>query len=109
MTAVLYHIERPSGAPVLLVPVIISTTTIRVSWREVNCTEHNGDFIGYNVQYSIVGGMGSPISILVRDDVTSTEISGLTQFMIYTVSVTAININGIGPYSSNEHVIYTSK
>ena len=108
MTAVLYHIERPSGAPVLLVPVIISTTTISLSWREVNCTERKGVITGYSVQYSIVGGMEFPISVIVGADVTSTDISGLTQFMIYAISVAAINNNGIGPYSI-EHTVYTSR
>ena len=91
----------------LLVPVIINSTAISLSWGEVNCTERNGAITGYSVQYSIVGGIQST-TVNVTGDVTSIVIDGLTEFMIYTVSVAAINNNGIGS-SSNEHVVYTSK
>ena len=105
MTAVLYHIERPSGAPVLLVPVI-STTTISLSWREVNCTERNGVIIGYIVQYSIVGG--KQYFTVIRHagaNVTSTVIVGLAQSMTYSVSVTAFTNRGIGPFSNQQTVV----
>ncbi len=91
----------------LLVPVIINSTTISLSWGEVNCTEHNGAITGYSVQYSIVGGMQSTVRN-VTGDFTNTEIDGLTEFMIYTVSVAANNNNGVGP-NSNQHVVYTSE
>ena len=82
----------------LLVPVIINSTAISLSWGEVNCTERNGAITGYSVQYSIVGGIQST-TVNVTGDVTSIVISRLTEFTIYTVSVAAINDNGIGPYT----------
>ena len=91
----------------LLVPVIIHSTAVSLSWGEVNCTDRNGAITGYSVQYSIVGGMQST-TVNVTGDITSTVIDGLTEFIIYTVSIAAINNNGIGP-NSNEHVVYTSK
>ena len=87
----------------LLVPVIINSTAISLSWGEVNCTERNGAITGYSVQYSIVGGMQS-ITINVTGDVTSTVIGGLTKLTYYLVSVAAINGNGIGPYSNKQDV-----
>ncbi len=87
----------------LLVPVIINSTAIIFSWREVNCTESNGAITGYSVQYSIVGGMQST-TVNVTGDVTSTVISGLTKLTYYLVSVSAINGNGIGPYSNQQEV-----
>ena len=69
----------------------------------MNCTERNGVITGYSVQYSIVGGMET--TTVNVTDVTSTDISGLTELMIYEFSVAAINVNGIGPYS-NERVVY---
>ena len=86
----------------LLVPVIINSTAISLSWEEVNCTERNGAITGYSVQYSIVGGMQSTIIVNVTGDVTCTVIGGLTEFLVYTVSVAAINNNGIGPYKKLE-------
>ena len=86
----------------LLVPVIINSTAINLSWGEVNCTERNGAITGYSVQYSIVGGMQST-TVNVTGDSTSTVIIGLTKLM-YLVSVAAINSNGIGPYSNKQEV-----
>ena len=94
-----YYLDPPSGAPVLLVPVIINSTAISLSWGEVNCTERNGAITGYSVQYSIVGGMQSIIIVNVTGDVTSIVIGGLTEFTIYTFSVAAINNIGVGNYS----------
>ena len=91
----------------LLVPVIINSTAISLSWGEVNCTERNRAITGYSVQYNIFGEIQSTTKNVIGD-FTNTVIGGLTEFTVYTVSVAAINSNGIGP-SSNEHVIYTSK
>ena len=88
----------------LLVPVIINSTGISLSWGEVNCTERNGVITGYSVQYSIIGGIQST-AVNVTGDITSTVIDGLTELMTYTVSVTAINSNGVGTYS-NQFNIY---
>ena len=97
-----YHCtDPPSGAPVLLVPVIINSTAVILSWGEVNCTERNGAITGYSVQYSIVGAIHST-NVNVTGDVTSTVIDGLKEFTIYLVSVAAINGNGIGPYSDGQ-------
>ena len=85
----------------LLVPVIINSTAISLSWGEVNCTERNGAITGYSVQYSIVGGIQST-TVYVTGNVTSTVIDGLTEFTVYIVSVAAINNNGIGPYSDQQ-------
>ena len=90
-----------------LVPVIINSTAISLSWGEVNCTERNGAITGYSVQYSIVGGMQST-TLNVTGDVTSTVIGRLTKLTYYLVSVAAINSNGIGLYSSQQEV-YTRK
>ena len=101
------YTDPPSGAPVLLVPVIINSTAISLSWGEVNCTERNGAITGYSVQYSIVGGIQST-TVNVTGDVTSTVIGRLTELMTFTVSVAAINSNGVGLYS-NHQKIYTCK
>ena len=93
-----YYLDPPSGAPVLLVPVIINSTAISLSWGEVNCTERNGAITGYSVQYSIVGGIQST-TVNVTGDFTSIVIGGLTEFTIYTFSVAAVNNIGVGNYS----------
>ena len=83
----------------LLVPVIINSTAISLSWGEVHCTERNGAITGYSLQYNIVGEMQSATTVNVTGDVTSTVIGGLNEFMTYTVSIAAINTNGIGQFN----------
>ena len=85
----------------LLVPVIINSTAISLSWGEVNCTDRNGAITGYSVQYSIVGGIQST-TVNVTGDVTCIVIDGLTEFTIYTFSVAAINNIGVGNYSDDQ-------
>ena len=103
-----YHCtDPPSGAPVLLVPVIINSTAVSLSWGKVNCTERNGAITGYSVLYSIVGEIHST-TVNVTGDVTSNVIDGLKEFTVYLVSVAAINNNGIGPYS-NQQEMYIRK
>ncbi len=87
----------------LLVPVIINSTAISLSWGEVNCTERNGAITGYSVQYNIVGGMQST-TVNITGDITSTVIGGLKEITYYLVSVAAINGNGIGPYTNQQEV-----
>ncbi len=101
-----YYSDPPSGAPVLLVPVIINSTAISLSWGEVNCTERNGAITGYSVQYSVVGGIQS-ITVNVTGDVTSTVIDGLTELIYYLVSVAAINNIGVGRYV--DQTVFTSR
>ena len=91
----------------LLVPVIINSTAISLSWGEVNCTKRNGAITGYSVQYSIVGGIQST-TVNVTGDVTSTVIDGLITCTQYSIKVAAINSNGVGPYSYN-HTAYIGK
>ena len=88
----------------LLVPVIINSTAISLSWRKVNCTERNGAITGYSIQYSIVGGMQFT-NFNVTGDVTSTVIDGLITCAQYSIKVAAINSNGVGP-DSNNHTVY---
>ena len=88
----------------LLVPVIINSTAINLSWGEVNCTERNGAINGYSIKYSIAEGIQST-TVNVTGDVTSTVIDGLITCTQYSIQVAAINSNGVGPYSNN-HTAY---
>ena len=84
----------------LVVPIIINSTAISLSWGEVNCTERNGAITGYSVQYSIFRGMQST-TVNVTGDVTSTVIDGLITCTQYLIKMATINSNGVGPYSNN--------
>ena len=87
------------------VPVTVNSTAVRLSWEELNCTQRRGIITGYSILY-VTGGIQSTVNVTA--DATSTELTGLIEFRQYSVSVAAINANGIGPYSDAQNV-YTSK
>ena len=86
-------------------PVVVNSTTVRISWEEVNCTQINGAIIGYNIKYH---PNKEPQSVFLNvTAVTNVAITGLTKFHLHYISIAAINKDGIGPYSQ-EFSFYTS-
>ena len=98
--------DPPSSAPLLHSPVTINSTAVRLSWKELNCTQHRGIITEYSIQFGVDGEI--QFTINVTADTTSIELVQLTKFRLYLFSVAAINTNGIGPYS-DAHSVYTSK
>ena len=97
-----YFLGPPTRAPLLQPPVVVSSTAVRISWEEVNCS---GVINGYNIQYH---SNKEPQSVFINvTEVTNFTITGLTEFHLYYISIAAINNNGIGPYSQ-EFSFYTS-
>ena len=71
--------------------------TIIIQWEEVDCIDRNGVIIGYRIR-AITSGEDDRIETV--GDVREATISGLTPSTVYTVSVAAVNSQGIGPYSA---------
>ncbi len=91
-------------APLLNQPVLVNSTTIMLSWEELNCSDWNGVIIGYNIQYNNTNeGVQSSVN---NSGATSIIITGLTEFRLYNISIAAINDNGVGPYTQ-AYTIYT--
>ena len=42
----------PSGGPSSVTFGATNVTTITVQWGEIPCSQHNGEIIGYTVQYN---------------------------------------------------------
>ena len=98
--------DPPNGAPLLHIPITVNSTAVRLSWKELNCTHRGGGMItGYIILY-ISEGIQSTVNVTA--DTTSIELTGLTEYGLYSVSVAAINDYGIGPYSGAQNV-YTCK
>ena len=106
MLLILFPKDPPSDAPLLKFPVIVNSTAVRLSWEKLNCTEHRGIITGYSILLNVTGEMQSTVNVTA--DTTSIELSQLIELKQYSVSVAAINANGIGPYSE-EHNVYTGK
>ena len=100
-----YFPDPPTEAPLLQPPVVVSSTAVRLSWEEINCTLSNGMIIGYNIRYLT---NKEPQSVFLNVTAcTNVTITGLTEFRLYYIRIAAINNNGIGPYSQ-EFSFYTS-
>ena len=87
-----------TGAPQLMMVSPVNSTTVTVSWSEVQCFNGSGAVTHYLVQYhSMCGAVQN-----VTTDGTVQNISGLTpNIAVYTFRVAAIGTNGVtGPYSN---------
>ena len=81
----------------LQTPEVINLTAVRISWEEMNCTQHNGTITGYIVQYYIEVGK-AVFTVEVPQGITSIVISNMRESSFYYVCLVAINKNGMGPY-----------
>ena len=87
-----------SAAPSPLNVIKVTSNAITVQWGAVDCIHHNGDIIGYTVQY---GEVGSESMQTVNVTGNGTTISGLTSSTAYVIEVAAVNSVGVGPYSTS--------
>ena len=77
----------------------MTSSTVTVHWRPVDCIHHNGDITGYTVQYGGVGS-GNLMTVDVSESiVTEANITNLTSSTAYFFQVAAVNSAGIGIYS----------
>ena len=70
--------------------------SLLVSWQPPLEKNHNGRIIGYKIQYTRTGL--SNMSVNVTNG-TNHIISALNAYVNYSVIVTAMTVNGTGPFS----------
>ena len=64
-------------------PVLVNSTTIMLSWEELNCSDWNGVIIGYNIQYNNTNeGVQSSVN---NSGATNIIITGLTELRLYNI------------------------
>ena len=88
-----------TGAPQLVVVSPVNSTTVTVSWSEVQCFNGSGAVTHYLVQYHSM--FGGAVQNVTTDGIAQT-ISGLTpNIAVYTFRVAAVATNQmIGPFSN---------
>ena len=77
-------------------------TSITIEWSELDCTDHNGVITGYRVRY------GPNSTTPSQRQITTISIPGRRMFTVdrefitlsYDFEVAAVNVDGIGPYST---------
>ena len=75
-----------------------SSTSISVSWEEVRADLRNGIITGYNITYQSQTENDNGIVEAGRND-RQADLTGLKEFVNYTISVFASTVKGIGPPS----------
>ena len=86
----------PPHPPWLMAVTPVNSTTVIVSWSEVQCFNGSGVVTHYLVQYQFMCG-GAVQNVTTSGTVQT--ISGLTLNTEYTFQVAAIDVNGTGPFS----------
>ena len=89
----------PTGAPRLVTATPVNSTTVVLSWSEVQCFNGSGAITHYLVQYhsSCCGGT---VENVTTDDLVQV-VSGLTPNTVYTFRVAAVGASQrIGPFSN---------
>ena len=77
-----------------------TATTIILTWDELNCVDRNGVITGYVIQYGITTFNTSVnVTGTSASDRTFTA-SGLVPLTTYMFRITAVNSDGVGPYSN---------
>ena len=76
----------------------VNSTTIEITWGEVDCTQRNGNITGYRVTYGISESEEVVINVTNQCTLVVMDLYPLTP---YTFKVAAINNHGIGPYNIN--------
>ena len=75
-----------------------SSTSISVSWEEVRADQRNGIITGYTITYQSQTENDNGIVQAGPND-RQADLTGLKEFVNYTISVFASTVKGIGPPS----------
>ena len=77
----------------------LNSTSIQITWGEVNCMQRNGNITDYRMIYG-THGVGEDVIINVTNQ-HILVLNGLYPLTEYTFKVAAIKNHEIGPYSIN--------
>ena len=78
--------------PRLMAVTPVNSTTVTISWSEVQCFNGSGAVTRYLVQYQSMCG-GAVQNVTISDTVQTVNISGLTPNSGYTFKVAAVNVS----------------
>ncbi len=96
----------PADSPGVLTASTIMSTSISLTWTEIDVSERNGVITSYIIQY----GEGTNRNILIntQSNATTHLITGLKPFTQYTFTVAGVNSVNTGPFS-NITIVVTAK
>ena len=98
-------ITAPSGSPGVPTASMIMSTSITLTWTEIDVSERNGVITSYIIQYG--EGTNRNITINTQSNATTHLITGLKPFTQYTFTVAGVNSVNTGPLSNESELSRT--
>ena len=98
VTLKLVLLSEPDGAPQNVTGENTSSTSILVTWKEVQAELRNGIITGYNITYQSLTENDNGIVKAGPND-RQANLTGLKEFVEYNISVVAFSVKGDGPPS----------
>ena len=89
---------EPGAAPENVTGQNSSSTSILVMWNEVPADQQNGIITGYTITYHSQTENDNG-SVQVNGSVRQTELTNLTEYVNYNITVFASTVKGDGPPS----------
>ena len=90
-----FFLIEPNSPPANVQGHNTSSTSIWVGWDTVPVADQNGIILSYTVTYKLVPD-GSPQTAVVRAPTTQANLTGLTKYRKYSITVYASNLKGDG-------------
>ena len=98
VTLKLVLLSEPDGAPQNVTGENTSSTSILVTWEEVQAELRNGIITGYNITYQSLTENDNGIVEAGPND-RQANLTELKEFVEYNISVVAFSVKGDGPPS----------
>ena len=90
----------PSSPPQNVMVTTFDPASLMVSWQPPPPIDHIGPLTGYVIQYTKVDGSSDMMTMTVSSVTTTHSLLELPVSTEYSVAVTAMNVNGTGPFSN---------
>ena len=97
----------PSSSPGVPTASIRRSTSITLTWTEIDVSERNGVITSYKINYG--EGTNRNITISTQSNATTHLITGLKPFTQYTFTVGGVNSDGTGPFSNASKIVRTAE
>ncbi len=101
------YTSEPTAAPENVTGHNSSSTSILVTWDDVPAAEQNGIILTYTITYESLTEGHNDI-VIVNYPARETNLTGLREYVNYSITVFASTVKGDGP-ASNPIVVITDQ
>ena len=95
----------PASAPVNITALLVTSTSLTLSWSPPPPQDHNGLLTHYHLQ---ITRLSTQSSLSYHTNVTEMVVEGLVPYSEYEVIVAAFTQEGSGPYSDS-FIVHTEQ